>query len=364
MVGAVVLILGLGFPASAGAAAGRAPVPGVSTPASSGKTGGKGPARATFGIAPSTPGATDGRTYFGYRLGPGVKRTDFVAVVNYAAKPITLTVGVADLGNNADGSLAVGADKASATDAGSWITIKHAPQITVPAQSNKGPGRIEIPFAITVPVKVTPGDHGAALFATLTTTSTGKGANVELNQRVGARVLIRVPGPLTPGIVIRDLSASYSQSWNPIHAGTAQVKYTIVNTGNVILGAKQSVSISGWFGTHVTAPAKSAPEIPLLLPGKSATLSYAVNGVWPAFRQSLKVTVTPLVQPSDTATVHVSPVSASTTFWAIPLVLIAIFVLVVLLVVGTWWWGRRRGHNAGAPPPPGEPKAKELQPTG
>lgn len=317
----------------------------------------------TFGIAPATPGHVDGRTYFEYRLIPGMTYRDHFVVTNHDAKPVTLTLSAADLSNGTNGEITVGATGKSATDAGKWIAIQHTPSLTIRAASSHAPGQAVIPFRVAVPKNATPGDHAGSVLATLTTVGRNKRTAVTLKQQVGIRVLIRVAGPLKPGLAVTALAASYHQDLNPLGAGSAKVSYEITNTGNVMLGARQTATANGWFGTHATALATDTPEIPVLLPGKSAKFSFTVHDVYPTFIEHLTVKLTPLVQTTDAKTVHVAPVSASVTFWAVPWLLIAIFVVLVLLALAIWW-RRRRKRRRNANTPGDGPKAKELQPTG
>lgn len=329
---------------------------GPSSSSSSGTTstpGKVGQNRATFGIAPATPKYPDNRTFFGYRFAANTSYTDHVALLNYAAKPVTLTVYAADLSNNSDGTLAVGLKDAKPTDAGGWVTVRHAPSVTLPAASKRGPGLVVIPFTITVPAKAVPGDHGAAVVASLASISRNKDSNnVKLDQRIATRVLIRVAGPLVPGLSVRGLSPTYRPTLNPAGTGSARVSYTITNTGNTILGARQSATIKGLFGRKITVPDAEAPEIPLLLPGKSATVSFVASGVRPWFTEKVTISLTPLVQASDQASVHVAPVSATASFSAIPWPAIAVVagvILLILLLLIFRRYRRRRARSAHSP---------------
>ena len=100
-------------------------------------------------------------------------------------------------------------------------------------------GRVVVPFRITVPANASPGDHGAAIVAVLSTLGKNpKGENVRLDQRVASRIYLRVNGPLHPGLRIEGLSVTYRHSLNPLHGGSATVRYTVHNVGNVRLAAQ------------------------------------------------------------------------------------------------------------------------------
>jgi hypothetical protein len=328
--------------------------------------------RVTFGIAPATPGHADNRTEFGYRLAPATRYDDHVALDNFSAKPLTLRISAVDLSNDASGAIEAGTDHAAARDAGRWVRLRHRSTVVVPPQTRRGPGQVIIPFTVSVPAKVTPGDHAAEILGTLTTTSRHHNTNIQLNQRIGVRMFIRVPGDLRPAVAVRDLSVSYRNNWgNPVGSGRAVVHYRIVNTGNVVLDTKQAASIDGWFGTGLAVPAGDTPEIRQLLPGRSASISFVLDGVWPSIARDFHVTVTPafttastpLDQSSGVGRTRLAAVTASSSFFAVPWVLIAV-VIVLLLIAAAWWWRRRTRRRSGAPRPGGEAGTKQLQPTG
>lgn len=314
--------------------------------------------RATFGIAPATPTRVDNRTEFSYVLAPTAHYDDYAAIRNFSAKPLTLTISAVDLGNDAAGNVEAGLNQSSAKDAGRWITFDHAPTLIVPGQGRTGPGQVIVPFHISVPANVSVGDHAAEILTTLTTLSRGKNSqNVLLKQRIGARVFIRVPGNPHAALAIRGLSVNYSGGFAyPLASGTLQVRYTIVNTGNVTLNVTQGAAISGWFGAHVSVPANQAPQLPVLLPGESAAMSYVIGDVPRAIVDHFTVTAkaaygtdTTLNQARPTELGQVAPVSVSARFWAIPWLLILVVVALILLAIGFWWWRRRRRRDRQLP---------------
>jgi len=342
------MLLALATPAVASPSGSASPSPSAS---GSGLAG-----RATFGVGPATLGSIDQRGYFSYVMGVGGIYNDQAAVINYGPAPLTLSVFAADLGNGDGGAITVGLQSQTATDAGSWVALPAKNLVvTVPARGKVGPGRVIVPFRITVPDNAAPGDHGAAIVAVLSTLGKNpKGENVRLDQRVASRIYLRVNGPLHPGLRIENLSVSYRQSWNPLHGGTAIVRYTVHNVGNVRLSGRQAVSVTGLFGTSskVVTPA----DLQLLFPGASVPVSVQVGGVFPALFERSKVTVTPSLF-TDQRPMPVPTASAARSFTAVPWLLIAAVLLLVLLVLLVWWLRRRatrrppRGgrHGRGGP---------------
>jgi|KBSSwiStaDraftv2_1062776.scaffolds.fasta_scaffold31410_5 hypothetical protein len=336
--------------------------------------GKKRPTNATFGIAPASTNGIDGRTYIGYRLLGGSAQQDQVAVINHAKAPVTVTLVAADLTNDTGGGVSAALNTAVSKDVGRWITIRHAPKVTIPGATNAGPGQVVIPFTINVPKNATPGDHAGAVLAGIQAVSRGERANLDLTQRVGSRILVRVPGDLHPKLDVQNLTIDYLGTWNPIEAGKARVSYTIKNAGNTILGARQRVSLGGWFGTDKDVPTGTTPDIPFLLPGGTAHVGFEVD-VWPSLLRNAKVTAMPMVQEAD-KNLRVETATASVDFWAIPWVDIVILAGLILLLLGGWLVKRRRrgrgkGDGGGGPKGPkgtpgdaGSPvEPRELEPT-
>jgi hypothetical protein len=195
-----------------------------------------------------------------------------------------------------------------------------------------------IPFAVVVPSNATPGDHVGGITATLESFVTSKsGQRIRLLQSVGTRVFIRVSGPLHPLLAVKDVAVSYDDPISPFSTGTAVVTYTVSNVGNVALGGKPTVSVSGLFGSKQTVT--RLPQIQLLLPGFSVKETAKVTGIYPEVRESAHVSVTRLNLPGSVQPAS-GPFTAATTFWAVPWLLLAIVILIV--ASGTWWFLRRR----------------------
>jgi hypothetical protein len=293
-----------------------------------------------FGIGPANATKVDGRPYYYYLAQPGSIVTDHVAVQNIGVIPITLTVYPTDASNASDGSFSFPAAAAKPVEAGSWLRIgSHQGSSTVTVKPRS---TVVLPVTMTIPANAQPGDHAGALIASLQgEVKNSNGQLVHLDQRVATRVFIRISGPLHPQLTIERLHATYHGSLNPFAKGSVDVTYTVHNTGNVKLGGKQLVSVSGLFGS---TDAAKTPDVPLLLPGGSVDQSVTVQGVFPQVWMSSTVTVTAAVLPGDVDPAA-GPWSASTHFWAVPWALLAILLLAVVL--GTLWYLRRRWRVSG-----------------
>jgi hypothetical protein len=287
----------------------------------------QGDQRVTFGVRPATATAPDNRASFGYGATPGAIVKDFVAVSNVGNNPVTLKIYASDAFNTPEGGFDLLAAGKPSVDVGVW---------TKPDKSSVSlaPRSVSIvPFTMSIPANATPGDHAAGIVAALTTEQTGaNGQKVSVEQRVGARIYLRVTGDLTPRLAITGLTGSYAAK--PIGRGDASVSYVVRNTGNTRLSGKQRVSVSTPWGSTVDADA--LPPIPELLPGGLFKVTTTVHGLLPAGWLDAAVHVDPV--PPAGFTDPVQPAEASVTLSAVPwlplgaLIVLLLGFLAVLLV--------------------------------
>jgi hypothetical protein len=318
---------------------------------------------ATWGIGPASKTKLDGRPDFKYFVTAGAVLHDHVAIENLSKKPLTLSLYARDATNGRDGQLGLQPRAAKPADAGAWITIrlpKGASRLRVPARSVA-----IVPFVVNVPRNAAPGDHTGGIISSLSakvTTKKGPNVNPILEQRVAVAVAIRVSGPVHARLAVEGLGGSYAGKLNPLGKGTATLTYRVVNTGNVNLAAHQQISVHGLFGSTENIP---AANVPVLLPGHSATVTLHVPGVFPEVLMSARVVLTPLV-PSGDVDSGLSAAEGSARFFAIPWALLVILVLVVAAVVTRVRQrkSRRRQRSVrGASPLPGEgPAAGSVRP--
>lgn len=304
---------------------------------------------ATFGT--QTAGATkpDGRTYFDFSATPGGQVLDHLAVINYSAQPVTLAIEGVDAVNTPQGGFAARPVNEPSKDIGRWIEVKSSDTLlSLPARTSR-----IIPFLVSVPKDATPGDHVGAITATLQSSVISKsGQRVKLLQTAGTRIFLRVSGPLHPELAIEHLSVHYHGTLNPLGRGSAELTYTVANVGNVALGGRQTVSVTGLFGTRKVAV--RVKQVQLLLPGNSVAQSIPLIGILPEVYDTGHVAITPLVVPGSAQPVS-GPFVADVSFWAVPWTLIAIVAAVLLALAGLLF-GRRRRRSAGRDEHPAAPK--------
>ncbi|MFC7219896.1 WxL protein peptidoglycan domain-containing protein [Streptomyces polyrhachis] len=296
--------------------------------------------RTTFGVQPSGPRKPDRRPNLSYGVTPGATVTDHVAVLNYGRKPLTLRLYAGDGFTTPDGGFDLLAAKHKAKDAGSWVKLRRGRLTLAPG------ARAIVPFRLTVPRHATPGDHAGGIVASVSAMRTTAGGDrVAVEQRVGARLYIRVAGELTSVLDVHRVSASYEAS--AFGSGTATVTYSVRNTGNVRLGATQAVRVSDWFQAQRATGHRE--ELPELLPGASLTFTAQASGVLPTFRDTATVVVTPKPVKGDVPRGALTPVTDEKGFAAVSWVYLGLLVL-PLGALALWLVRRLRRRRALARP--------------
>ncbi|WP_344441098.1 WxL protein peptidoglycan domain-containing protein [Kitasatospora nipponensis] len=298
----------------------------------------------TFGIQPATDGQPDTRGAFTYSATPGATLKDQVAVANYSDQPLTLQLYAADAFNTDTGGYDVLAAGKPSSQAGSWLRTG-TDQLTLPAHSQQ-----VFPFTLAVPADASPGDHPAGIVVALRRdTKDAKGNTVTVDQRVGARVNLRVSGDLRADLRVEDVRTVYHPSVNPIDSGHTTISYTVRNAGNVRLAGRQAVRVTNAFGTLATSA--GSPDLQELLPGNTVRYHLEVSGAYPTLWSTAGITVDPLAVAGDR-----DPKLSSSTekhrFASIPWALLA--VLVPALALAEFAPRRRRpapgGGGVGAAP--------------
>ncbi|SDJ46967.1 hypothetical protein SAMN05444157_3515 [Frankineae bacterium MT45] len=317
--------------------------------------------RASFGVQPATPTHPDSRSILSYNVTPGVGLDDYVAIENIGLTPLTLAVYAADATTSRDGKVVFDAAGQRPVAVGSWITVGGSGHVTVPASSHGVPGVVIVPVRLKVPANASPGDHVGAVVASLVSAAVNKsGGEFQLDQRVAQRMYVRVSGALLPRLSVENVHVTYHPGSGALADGSASVRYTVKNTGNAILDAKQEITLTGWFGSSVSA--HNVPQIQALLPGGSVEQRLEVAGVAPRVRLTATVRLTPTAAITSQADPSLKPYVGSATTWAVPwLLLVIVAAVLLLLALALWWrWWRNRptGRHSGElkPSPNPEPE--------
>lgn len=348
-------------PSQASVPASPTPSPAPAEPPADGEDPQTEAERVGFGVVPATADAVDLRAFFSYGLTPGAVAYDHVAIVNYSTGDLVLDVYATDALTAAEGGFALRAATEAPVDLGAWVSLGAGERtVTVPGRSAGGaPGHIILPVTITVPVDATPGDHAAGIVASLATLGQNpEGQNIQLEQRVAARVYVRVDGPLEPALTISGLEASFVEGALPWQQGTVEVTYTVANTGNLRMGFEPSVTVAGPGG--LASRTVAADPVAELLPGNSQAFTATVSGVWPAGFLDVTSSVTPVAavaaEPPGLGVVTDTIRILALTWEA----LVAVVLLVALLAFLGYRATRRRRRAPAGQPAPVESKGSDV----
>ena len=298
--------------------------------------------RATFGVRPTGKNGPDDRPTFAYAATPGGVFHDQVEISNAGTEPLALKVYASDAFTPRTGGFDLLAAGTKSDDAGTWVTLSR-PLVRVPARS-----KVIVPFTLEVPATATPGDHSAGIVASLSSIgSDSKGNKVAVDQRVGARIYMRISGKLEPGLTVEGLTTSYRPGRNPFGGGTTTLTYRVRNTGNVRLGAKQTVTVSTLWGAKKAA--EGIADVPEILPGDAVDMTAEIRSGFPAVWLTGSVHADPKAQPGD-GKLPLYAVARDRGYWAVSWVLLAIVGGVALLVAAlfTVRHQRRRRRTADA----------------
>lgn len=218
----------------------------------------------TWGVFPTPPpgAAMTERAYFFHQGAAGSTLSDSVTILNSSDKELTFRVFAADAVNTpVGGAFALLPVETEPKDVGAWTTLPPgtAPTVTVPPK-----GRKDVPFTVKVPEDAAPGDHVGGIVALNTAVEgirqDGK-VQVGVKRSVGARLYVRVAGPVAAGLSVEDVRVSRDAPLLPwVHSASAKVSYSLVNRGNVVVGPRVTLSAQGLFGRTVLDRASPRPQ--------------------------------------------------------------------------------------------------------
>lgn len=326
---------------------------------------GTGPAAAADGevswtVATASNDFGSDRPSYSYALDPGGRLDDGLVVANNGTTPLHLDVYAADAFTTEQGGLDLrgkdakqnGVD-AKQTGVGAWVRTDR-PDVTIPPGATA-----EVPFTVALPDDAAPGEYMGGIVTSPATTGAAADAGTANGQRLGIRIRLRVGGELHPSLSVENLRVRYSGTSNPLGTGDATVTYTIHNTGNSILAARQTVSVAGPFG-HWEARAGHIDDSPQLLPGDTWKVSVPVKGVTPALRLTGTVALVPLLTDAAGSIAPLAAVDGTADVWTLPWApLLVLLVVCGLVVAALAARHRRRAALPHGPARAGTPLTQE-----
>jgi WxL Interacting Protein, peptidoglycan binding domain len=277
------------------------------------------------------------RIFFNYLVNPGTSVPDAVTVTNQTTETLPFQLMPADAVNTPrNGGFALNSTAKHLRSVGAWIRLSTL-TVTLPPHT-----LANIPFSVDVPPGLTPGDYAGGIILQPPAVPEQRGnVTVDLYEDVGARVYVRVRGPLNPRLSVTQLSVNTSGFAGNVGGPVSPtVTYTLTNTGNQILNPTAKLSVSPLLGSGLNIPQRQYPS---LLPHNSVNVTYKLTS-----REAFLQLNADLSVKSAAGTT-----TASTTAWIIPWILVAVIVLLLALF---WFFRRRRRRRAVPATPPAEPE--------
>ena len=279
-----------------------------------------------YSVFPSTTAGSSPRVYFNYLVNPGSVISDSVTVTNQTTTAIAFKLYPADAANAQGGGFSLNPPQAPLKSVGGWVKLSSV-VFNLPGHS-----LANVPFTLSVPHGLTPGDYAGGIVLQTVNPSVEKRGNVTFNvfQSVGTRIVRRIRGPLHPGLSITQLSVTTSGLGGYVGGPVSSfVTYALTNTGNQVLNPTAKLSLSPLLGSAETVPPRIFSS---LLPHNSITVTYKFGSKEAFLRLKADLAVTS----------GAGSTSATATAWVIPWILIAI----IVLIIGFYWYRRRRRRAA------------------
>lgn len=287
----------------------------------------------TWSVTPADADGPDGRSWMELVADPGDEVHEYLAVRNLGEADATFRLSAQDGYFTETGRFNMLESGQTSVDAGTWVDLPD--EVAVAAGATE-----VVPLTITVPADATPGDHAAGVAASVLSTGTGAdGATLQVESRVGFRLMTRVTGELAPSLEVERIDAAYATDWNPFAPGDASVGVVVRNTGNTRLSVAPTVTVAGTAGT--------VPEERIeLLPGDVRTIPSEVAGVWPTV---VSPTVAELdaevITPDGGTADKLETVHAETTLWSMPWPQLLVLLGAALLLAAILTDRRRRSRR-------------------
>jgi hypothetical protein len=287
----------------------------------------------TWSVRPTPSESEPDRPNFSYDVSPGATITDSLRIRNFGTELLPLAVYASDALTTATGAIDLLPAGEQPVDVGAWTAMGASTVDVLPGEF------VDVPFTVVVPADAEAGDHTGGIVTSYRAPGTDdEGRTVMVDRRLGSRMYVRVDGELRPELSVSDVDVSYDGTLNPLGTGTVDVAYTVTNTGNVRLGAGQTITVPGRLG--MPGSEVVLEDMGELLPGSSLSFTTTVAHVWPTVRATAEVALVPIPTRAGDVFDAAPVASASASTWAIPWTGVA--VVVVLLLVASWVWSRIR----------------------
>lgn len=185
-----------------------------------------------------------------HRGKPGTTIRDAVLVQNLGTVPLDLILYPADAHSTDEGEFGLEPIEDADDGVAGWVSVARGEVSLEPGETE------EVPVVIRVPRDATPGDHPGAVVAR--TAEPIRQGDVPTLLAVGARLYVRVPGPLVERVTLHGVEAA-------VEEGRPRFDLDLENTGNTIVEVTGSYTVEGLFGLDSSTGTIDHPIT--LLPG-------------------------------------------------------------------------------------------------
>ncbi len=275
-----------------------------------------------LGIKPA-----DETSYFHVKLLPGKQTRRTAIVSNLSGQAEKVAIYPADGHNTPQGGFAVRKQTDPRVEIAAWTQLPVKELLLAPGTDRR------VSFQIAVPIGTPPGDYSGGIVVQSQerqgkTSQVNKGTAVQINivERVAARIYLRVPGTSRPAITLGALTSTDTENGRTF-------QLVLTNKGNIRLQPRTTLRITGWR----TSTSLTFSAVDTLLPGQQAVL----QATWDAPPRVFWGKATAVVR-SEAGTAQ-----ASTAVRIIPILLAALALAVLAtvclgLVLGLRWVRRAR----------------------
>lgn len=272
--------------------------------------------------------SSDTRRQFNYELKPGETKKDSIIIENNNENDLTLLLYGADATHSNQGSFALVNRTATQRTVGSWVKFEES-TVTL-----KGGEKKEIPFTISMPDKVTPGNYAGGIAAETTTVQNqntdqkkpNTGAGVVISSRLVVKLFISVPGEKSVKYDWTDFTRTVTPN--------AKQRFVLsyANDGNAAITVEPKIELSNLFGggsQEIKIPGTT------LLQNEKVTIPYDWDKT-PLFGFFTAKASTTFWEYDVVNNQNINPqvMTKTITFWIIPwnIAAVVIFVIATLLI--------------------------------
>ncbi|MGQ0679887.1 MAG: hypothetical protein ACT4OM_09590 [Actinomycetota bacterium] len=201
---------------------------------------------------------------------------------------------------------------------------------------------VDVAFTASVSPASGPGDLVAGILGTVARPDTVDSGRTLMRWQ-GVKVNLRVDGQIRPSLEVSGVRLRATESSNPVQPWDLEIDYLVTNTGNIRLGAKQTIGVRTLFADRSFEPA----PLPDILPGQQVRMSFAAPNALYAGRGTVNVVLVPFPSfPGEVLTPLPPSASAAQSIWRFPWIALVELAVAGLLVRAAL--GIRRLRRRGA----------------